>query len=61
MSFTDKLYMMIESQPPLPSLSLTEPILEIKRKKAKYLSDYKIKKNDIRIYFKTTVFSLIKK
>ncbi len=61
MSFTDKLHMMIESQPPLPTLSLTEPILVIKRKKAKYLSDYPINKNDIRMYFKTSVFSLIKR
>jgi hypothetical protein len=61
MSFTDKMYMMIESQPPLPLLQLEEPILSIKRQKAKYLSDYHIKKNDIRMYFKTNVFSLIKR
>ena len=61
MSFTDNLYMMIESHPPLPSLQLDEPILEIKRPKTKYLSDYYKKKTDIRIYFRTNVFSLIKR
>jgi len=59
--FTDKLYMMIESHPPLPSLELDEPILDIKKPKKKYLSDFSPKKQDIRLYFKTTVFSLIKK
>ena len=61
MSFTDKLYMMIESHPPLPSLKLDEPILEMKKPKKKYLSDYYVKKTDIRMYFKTNVFSLIKR
>ncbi len=60
LTFTDKLYAMIEEQPPLPSLELEEPILEIKKPKKKYLSDFSPKKEDIRFYFKTTVFSLIK-
>jgi hypothetical protein len=61
LTFTDKLYMLIEAQPPLPSLELDEPILDIKKPKKKYLSDFSPKKQDIRFYFKTTVFSLIKK
>jgi hypothetical protein len=61
LTFTDKLYMFIESHPPLPYLELDEPILDIKKSKKKYLSDFSPKKQDIRFYFKTTVFSLIKK
>ena len=61
LTFTDKLYMMIEEHPPLPSLKLDEPILDIKKPKKKYLSDFPPKKEDIRLYFKTTVFSLIKR
>ncbi len=61
LTFTDKLYMMIEAHPPLPSLELDEPILHIRKPKKKYLSDFSPKKQDIRFYFKTTVFSLIKK
>ena len=60
-ALTDKLYMIIESQPSLPYLELDEPILDIKKSKKKYLSDFSPKKQDIRLYFKTTVFSLIKK
>jgi hypothetical protein len=64
-TFTDKLYMMIEEHPPLPSLELDEPILDIKKSKKKYLSDFTLKKQDIRLYFKkeqvNTVFSLIKR
>jgi hypothetical protein len=64
-TFTDKLYMMIEEHPPLPSLELDEPILDIKKSKKKYLSDFSLKKQDIRLYFKkeqvNTVFSLIKR
>ena len=61
LTFTDKLYMFIESHPPLPSLELDEPILDIKKPKKKYLTDFSPKKQDIRFYFNTTVFSLIKK
>jgi hypothetical protein len=60
-TFTDKLYMMIEEHPPLPTLELDEPILDIKKSKKKYLSDFSLKKQDIRLYFKPTVFSLIKR
>ena len=64
-TFTDKLYMMIEEHPPLPRLELDEPILDIKKSKKKYLSDFSLKKQDIRLYFKkeqvNTVFSLIKR
>lgn len=64
-TFTDKLYMMIEEQPPLPELELDEPILDIKKSKKKYLSDFSPKKQDIRLYFKreqvNTVFSLIRR
>ena len=64
-TFTDKLYMMIEEHPPLPTLELDEPILDIKKSKKKYLSDFSLKKQDIRLYFKkeqvNTVFSLIKR
>ena len=64
-TFTDKLYMMIEEHPPLPRLELDEPILDIKKSKKKYLSDFSPKKQDIRLYFKkeqvNTVFSLIKR
>jgi len=64
-TFTDKLYMMIEEQPPLPELELDEPILEVKKSRKKYLSDfYKSKspsQQDIRLYFNPTVFSLIKR
>ena len=60
-TFTDKLYMMIEEQPPLPELELDEPILDVKKSKKKYLSDFSRKKQDIRIYFNPTVFSLIKR
>lgn len=62
-TFTDKLYMMIEEQPPLPRLELDEPILDIKKPRKKYLSDFSPKKQDIRLYFHSsnTVFSLIKR
>ena len=68
-TFTDKLYMMIEEHPPLPSLVLDEPILDVKRPRKKYLSDFSRKthlqkdtlQQDIRIYFNPTVFSLIKR
>ena len=60
-TFTDKLYMMIEEHPPLPELELDEPILDVKRPRKKYLSDFSPKKQDIRLYFKPTVFSLIKR
>jgi hypothetical protein len=61
LTFTDKLYMMIEEYPPLPFLELDEPILDIGKTKKKYLTDFSPKKQDIRLYFKTTVFSLIRK
>jgi hypothetical protein len=60
-TFTDKLYMMIEEQPPLPELELDEPILDVKKSKKKYLSDFSRKKQDIRLYFNPTVFSLIRR
>ncbi len=69
-TFTDKLYMMIEEQPPLPELELDEPILEIKKSRKKYLSDFSKTRSrsslepsqqDIRLYFNPTVFSLIKR
>ena len=60
-TFTDKLYMMIEEHPPLPELELDEPILDVKKSKKKYLSDFSPKKQDIRLYFNPTVFSLIKR
>ena len=60
-TFTDKLYMMIDEHPPLPTLELDEPILDIKRPRKKYLSDFSPKKQDIRLYFNPTVFSLIKR
>lgn len=62
-TFTDKLYMMIEEHPPLPTLELDEPILDVKRPRKKYLSDFSRKthsQQDIRLYFNPTVFSLIK-
>ncbi len=68
-TFTDKLYMMIEEQPPLPELELDEPILEVKKSRKKYLSDFYKRhsqsslgpsQQDIRLYFNPTVFSLIK-
>ena len=69
-TFTDKLYMMIEEQPPLPELELDEPILEVKKSRKKYLSDFSKTRSrtslgplqqDIRLYLNPTVFSLIKR
>lgn len=64
-TFTDKLYMMIDEQPPLPELELDEPIIEVKRSTKKYLSDFSKRKSrsqqDIRLYLNPTVFSLIKR
>lgn len=70
-TFTDKLYMMIEEHPPLPTLELDEPILDVKRPRKKYLSDFSRKthsqraqdplQQDIRLFFNPTVFSLIKR
>lgn len=69
-TFTDKLYMMIEDQPPLPELELDEPIIEVKKSRKKYLSDFckrhlrspqGTSQQDIRLYFNPTVFSLIKR
>ncbi len=60
MSFTDKLYMMIDELPPLPSLKLPEPIINGKIKKIRYLSDYHCQRAlDIRHYFsKKSVVSM---
>ena len=58
MSFTDKLYMMIDDLPPLPPLKLP-PSPPLKSKTKRYLSDYHSqKKQDIRNYFKPIIVKM---